>query len=342
MRRGWRNSGLSYYTLRKFLLPGFWCVMLPSLTVGLLTPIAVAHGSVGDRGKRSQQVERTAAADPRVVVFACTLSGSFTVRSWNRNEVRVRISDGVDLELTRIDQTKSEQATELRVTVKGRRPATRASCLMFGDMEIDVPRGAGVKLQTTSGDINVTDVARANVTTTSGRITLTKMREETSASVISGDLSVRDSTGSFKLHSIGGTVDARDLAPVAASDTLSASTVSGEVTFNHVQHQRVSVNSVSGEATYSGELLANGSYNFQSLSGEVRLSVPAGSSFRLMANVGESVKINSDFDLKYTENRDVIPPGNRSGPRRVSATFGAGEALIKVSMLSGSLRISKQ
>jgi DUF4097 and DUF4098 domain-containing protein YvlB len=305
-------------------------------------PNAVAHGSVRERGKRGQQVERTAAADPRVAVFACTLSGSFTVRSWNRNEVRVRISDGVDLELTRIDQTKSEQATELRVTVKGRRAETRASCLMFGDMEIDVPRGAGVKLQTTSGDITVTDVARANVTTTSGRIILTKMREETSATVIGGDLSVRDSTGSFKLHSTGGSVDARDLAPVVAGDTLSASTVSGEVTFSHVQHQRVSVNSVNGDATYSGGLLPNGSYNFQSLSGEVHLSIPARSSFRLVANVGESVKISGDFDLKYTENQNVVPPGNRSAPRRVSATFGAGEALVKVSILSGSLRISKQ
>lgn len=341
MRGGWRNSSLSYYTLRKFLLLGFSYLALPSLAVGLLTPIVFAHGGVRDRGKRGQQVERTAAADPRVIVSACTLSGSFTVRSWNRNEVRVRISNGVDLELTRLDQTKSEQATELRVTVKGR-PAARASCLMFGDMEIDVPRGASVKLQTTSGDITVTEVARANVSTTSGSITLAKMREETSASVIGGDLLVRESTGSFKLHSTGGSVDARDLAPLSATDTLSASTVSGEVTFTHVQHQRVSVNSVSGEATYSGVLLPNGSYNFQSLSGEVRLSIPARSSFRLVANVGESVKISSDFDLKYTENQNVIPPGNRSAPRRVSATFGAGEALIRVSMLSGSLRISKQ
>lgn len=341
MRGGWRNSGLSYYTLRKFLRLGFLYLALPSVMVGLLIPI-VAQGSVRDRGKRGQQVERSVAADPRVIVSACTLSGSFTVRGWNRNEVRVRIRDGVDLELTRLDQTKSEQATELRVTVKGRRPATRASCLMFGDLDIDMPRGASVKLTTTSGDITVTELARANVTTTSGSVTLTKMREETIASVIGGDLSVRDSTGSFKLHSTGGSVDARDLAPVAASDTLSASTVSGEVSFSHVQHQRVSVNSVSGEAAYSGELLPNASYNFQSLSGEVRLSIPAKSSFRLVANVGESVKISSDFDLKYTENQNVIPPGNRGAPRRVSATFGAGEALVKVSMLSGFLRISKQ
>src|SRR6185436_8168169 len=98
MREGWRNSGLSltrYHPVRRLLLIA--CLgVLPSLTVGLLTP-AFGRG-VRDRGKRGQQVERTAAADPRVIVSACTLSGSFTVRGWDRKEVRVRINDGVEIE----------------------------------------------------------------------------------------------------------------------------------------------------------------------------------------------------------------------------------------------------
>jgi len=319
------------------LLLGFSAVVLPSVTVGLLIPV-FALGPARDR--RGQQVESIAPANSRVVVSACTLSGSFTVHGWNRNEVRVRISSGVEIELTRIDQTKSEQATELKVTSKGRRSTAGNSCLMFGDMEMDVPRGANVKLQTTSGDISVTEVARANVTTTSGTITLAKMQEDTSAVVIGGDISLRESKGSFKLHSTGGSIDARDLAPVAASDSLTASTVSGEVTLSHVQHQRVSVNSVSGEVTYSGALLRNGSYSFQNLSGEVRLQLPASASFRLLADVGGSVKISSDFDLKYTQNQNVIRPGHRSG--QVEATVGSGEASIHVSLLTGSLQISKR
>jgi DUF4097 and DUF4098 domain-containing protein YvlB len=317
---------------------------LPSLMVGLLTPgvVVSAHASGRDRGKRTQQVERIAAAESRVIVSACTLSGSFTVRGWNRNEVRVRISDGVEFDLTRVGQTKSEKATELKVTSKGRRSTSGNSCLMFGDMEMDVPRGASVKLQTTSGDISVTEVARLSVTATSGSITLIKMQEETSANVIGGDISVRNSTGSFDLHSTGGSIDARDLAPVAATDSLTASSLSGEVNLNHVQHQRVRAKSLSGELTYSGALLPNGYYSFQNLSGEVHLSIPANSSFRLEASVGESVKISSDFNLKYTQNQNVIDPGLRSDPRHVAATVGSGEASIKVSMLSGALRISKQ
>lgn len=322
---------------RMFNCRSLFLLALPSLTVGLLTPPVFAHGAT--REKRGGQVERSMPADRRVIVSACTLSGGFTVRGWDRNEVRVR-SDGADIELIRTDQTRSEQATELKVTAKTGRPNARGSCLMFGGLELDVPRGANVKLQTTSGDIALTDVARATVVTTSGSIDLTKMREETTATVIGGDISVRDSTGLFNLHATGGSIDARHLVPLAASDTVSASTVSGEVNLNQVTHQRVNVNSVSGEVTYSGELVRNGSYSFQNLSGEIRLSIPASSSFRLVTNVGETVKISSDFNLNYTQNQN-IGPGNRREPRRVNATVGTGESLIRVSLLTGSLRISK-
>jgi DUF4097 and DUF4098 domain-containing protein YvlB len=307
----------------------------------MLTPNVSAHRAVRDRGGRNPQVERTATADPQVAVSACTLSGSFRVRGWDRNEVRVR-SDGADIELTRIDQTKSEHAREFEVTSKNPRPAARKSCLMFGDIEMDVPRGATVKLQTTSGDISVNDVARARVVTTSGSINLTKMREDTNATVIGGDLSVRDSTGLFNLRATGGSIDVRHLAPVAASDTVSASTVSGEVTLNDVRHQRVSVSAVSGGVTYAGELLRNASYSFHNLSGEVDLLLPANSSFRLVASVGESAKISSDFDLNNTANQATIGPSNRYESRRVIATVGAGEASIQLSLLNGSLKIRKQ
>jgi len=340
MRGDWKNSGLSLtrgHTFRSLMLLG-----LSFLTVGLLTTGLVFAGPARDRSKRSQQVERTAAADPRVVVSACTLSGSFTVRSWDRREVRVRISDGVQIELTRTDQTKSASATELDVTSKGRRLASGRSCLMFGDMEMDVPRGAKVKLQTTSGDIFVTDLARVNVVATSGSIKLAKIRAETDATVIGGDISVRDSFGFFKLHSTGGSVDVRDVAPLVDSDSVTASTVSGEVTLSHVQHQRVSVNAVSGDVMYSGALTPGGSYSFQNLSGDVGLSLPATASFRLLASVGESATIKSDFALKYTENQNMNGIGHRGGPRRVSATVGSGSASIRVSTLTGSLRITRE
>src|SRR5262252_7333757 len=129
MRAGWRDRYLNPLnpTRRCILRNLLSSVALPSITLALLVTNVLAAGSARDRGKRSQQVERIATADPRVIVSACTLSGSFTIRGWDRKEVRVR-SDGADIDLVRIDQTMSEPATELKVVSKGSRSTARNSC----------------------------------------------------------------------------------------------------------------------------------------------------------------------------------------------------------------------
>src|SRR5262245_50692202 len=87
----------------------------------LATFVAVAQAVTPDRRKNKQQVEKTVAADPRVVVSACTSSGSLSVRSWDRNEVRATVTDGTQIELTRTDRTSAKVASELKVSVKGAR-----------------------------------------------------------------------------------------------------------------------------------------------------------------------------------------------------------------------------
>src|SRR5215831_8983807 len=308
----------------------------------LLAPEVFAHPNRRERDRRTQQVERTAPADARVTFSACTLSGNFTVRGWERNEVRVRVSDGVDIELTRVDQHPSQPASELKLTAKGRHAAGNSSCLASADIEIDLPHAGGVKITTTNGDISVTGIGQLEAVTTNGSITVANLKGEAKATTIGGELVVRDSSGSFKLTSTSGSIDVRELKPLAPSDVVAATTVSGEVTLAQVQHQHVTLKCVSGEATYSGPLVHNGSYSLSSFSGEVHLRIPTTSSFRLQGTVGESVRIGSDFNLKYAGNQDVTGPGNHGAPRRVSATLGSGDALIEVLLLNGSLRISKQ
>jgi len=104
--------------------------VVAGLVVLVIASQAPVQGSKPDRRKNYQQVERTMAADPRVLVSACVVSGDLTVRGWNRNEVRARVTDGTQIELTRNDQIKSQAATELRLTTNGqRRPGSNSSCI---------------------------------------------------------------------------------------------------------------------------------------------------------------------------------------------------------------------
>src|ERR1044071_3006210 len=107
MRGGWKDSGSIFM---RYSVPIFLVLIISVSVCGGVSP--------RDRSQRNRGVERTVPVDPRVSLSACTLSGSFTVRGWDRSEVRARVSNGVDIELTRVDQTKSGQATELKLTSK--------------------------------------------------------------------------------------------------------------------------------------------------------------------------------------------------------------------------------
>ena len=289
--------------------------------------------------RNNQQVERTVAADPQVTVSACLVSGNITVRSWERNEVHARITDGVQIELTRIDQRNAQPATELRLT-SAAGANRRGNCLANGDLQLDVPRAASLKLQTTNGDITVSDAARVSATSQSGSISITRLRGEANAGTISGEISVTTSVGAFKLHSVSGAIEARDLSPAAAGDAFDGTTVSGEITVNQIKNQQVKVNTVSGDISFSGALVHGGHYNFHNMSGEIRLSFPAGASFRLSANVGPDATLNSDFDLnQQSRNLDAAPD---YATRHIEAIVGSGDASLSVSLFGGSLRIRKR
>ena len=295
-----------------------------------------ADGRGPDRDGNKQEVERTVAASPQVVVSACVASGNMTVRGWDRHEVHARVSDGVQFDLTRIDQTKSGAATELKLTVTNSR---RSSCLPMGDIELDVPRNAILKLETNNGDIRVTEVARLSASSQSGSTRLTRVRGEVNVSTIGGEIFVRDSTGSFKLHAVGGSVDADDLGPATTGDVFEADTIGGDIVLSRVRHQRLRVNTVSGEADYTGPLSHAGRYSFQSISGRLRLTLPADSSFRLSGTLGPNGDLRNDFRPSSSEKDSV---SKRSPMRQIDEIVGSGDASINISFFSGSIQIRKQ
>jgi DUF4097 and DUF4098 domain-containing protein YvlB len=298
--------------------------------------LAHARNPAVDRNRSNQQVERIVAADPHVTVSACVVSGDITVHSWDRNEVRARISDGVQIDLTRVDAGKSQTATELKLTVQGPRSTRGASCLPLGDVELTVPRGASVKLQTSSGEISATEMANVTATSQSGTITIEKGHGEIDLNTIGGEISVRNSTGAFKLHTVGGSIDARDLGPASAGDSLEAGSVGGDVTLDRIQHQRLKLNTVGGDVTYAGPLSRGGHYSFQTISGQVRLLLPANSSFRVKGTLGVGGELSGDFNIAVEKASDYSPM------RSVDAIVGKGDASIDVNVFSGEIQIRKQ
>src|SRR4026208_1273167 len=88
----------------------------------LVVLAANAFAGSGGRGKRGddedQKVERSVATDAAVQVSLCVASGNITVRGWDRQEVRARSMDAVQIELAHaVEATPGAAIKKLEVAV---------------------------------------------------------------------------------------------------------------------------------------------------------------------------------------------------------------------------------
>jgi DUF4097 and DUF4098 domain-containing protein YvlB len=117
--------------------------------------------------------------------------------------------------------------------------------------------------------------------------------------------------------------------------------VGGDITLAQISHSQVKVNTVGGEVDFSSALARGGRYNFQTISGDLSLTLPPDSSFRLNATVqGE---LDSDFPLKFSSSKvEETDSARRHLPKRIEGTYGTGDALITLSSFNGSIQLRKK
>ncbi len=115
-------------------------------------------------------------------------------------------------------------------------------------------------------------------------------------SMVSGDLTLAELTGSLKAHLVSGGLSADQLSGPADVET-----VSGRVELRACQFDSLRVSTVSGRVVAETPL-GNGPYRFHSVSGDVRLSVPATSRCSIDSN---SLTGRLDTDLPVTYNQKV-------------------------------------
>ena len=305
-----------------------------AVLIGLLLLILAASafaGSGGARGKRGdddddQKVERSVATDPAVAVSLCVASGNISVRGWEKQEVRARSMDGVQIELAHAAETTPGAAIkklEVAVFNKDEKDKPGGKCQAFSDIELNVPHGATVLVQTRDGDINISEVAGAYAGTQSGDIEIEHVSRSIEVGSLGGNICIKDSTGRVSVSSAGGSVDAANLRPVEATDSFDVLTTSGDIALSQVTHKQINTKTVSGNLTMTGPLAPAGRYWFNSFSGDVTLAMPANSSFKLIAKVSQDGEIITDFPLTLTQTSANAPEVTAVATANAEATAEA-------------------
>jgi len=352
--------------------------------IGLILSLAgftAAHENTDPQP--GEKIDRSMPVDSAAIVTLCVASGTLKVRGWDKNEIHVRSLDAAQIEFKRIDKVKdvSKPASRVDVMVMDRTAAAnpRLDCQALASVEMDVPAGATVQVQTRDGDITITGVAGAYAGSQNGDILIERVTKLVEAGSVGGSIFLKDSSGRVSLSSAGGIVEVVNVRPATDEDTLEVGTVSGDIQLNRISNPKVTAKTVNGTVTMTGPLAKSGWYGFTNMAGDVVLAMPQDASFQLNAKVSEKHGIVSDFTLKYVSEVPPPPPARpgkaapesapkppaakgqalpRTGPvvapivvqkpaattyvlRRVNAVCGSGDATISIASFGGTVRLKK-
>jgi len=250
-----------------------------------------------------------------------------------------------DLKAVTIEVT----ATANRVEVRAQYPRERRNVNVSVDFTVSVPRGAGVRVHSVSGDLKLATIdGGLSAETVSGDVVITSAAQLENARSVSGDVTV-ESAGSdsdLSVESVSGDIVLKAVK-ARAIDTKS---ISGSVDLADVTCERVKANSISGDIVFGGPLAKGGRYVFQAHSGDITVYTDGKAGFEMNANTF-SGDISSDLKIVSTFGGEPPagepPPGRgpghgpgRGGPgQRVRGTYGDGGAFLELNAFSGDVKI---
>ena len=247
------------------------------LSAGIVVALLVAP-ALADR-----EVSETVKAKPDGVVTVENIAGAIEVVGWDRNEVKVEGTLTGDAKELVVDGGK-----KTRIEVKY--PRHSKNLKGGADLVIHVPEDSRLDVECISASIKVRGVTGIiDAESISGDVTVAGKCREVEAETISGRVTIDCEARAVSVASISGLVSAS-----GRSSEVEAETVSGDIRLEFDTFLGLDVESVSGDATVSGDLDGGGNFGFELHSGTLNLLVPGDVSadFRIATFSGGI----SDFD----------------------------------------------
>lgn len=270
----------------------------------------------------AKSVEETRPADPDATITVENLSGSVKVTGWDRSEIRVSGSLGDDTEGLTVAGSSSDWEIEVEIP-DGRWGGRRD---VSSELEIWVPRGAEVEVETVSASIRVRDVdGRLDLESVSGAIDASGGGREVELETVSGAIDFSGSDANVVAESVSGRIQLRGVA-----GRIEVSSVSGKVDVEGSVAERASFESVSGEMMLTIDLAPGAVIVVDAHSSNVTLSLPSDVSARFEV-ASFSGRIDNDFGPDG-ERTSRFAPG-----RALDHTTRGGDARISIDTFSGNV-----
>jgi len=297
-------------------------------TILAVALLAAAPGALA----QTRVDERRPAASDGVVAIE-NPAGSVKVIGWSRDEVQVTGSLGARAE--GLNFVARPQRTIIQVEVRGN-PQRVSS-----ELEIRVPAGSRVQIESYSGAIEVRDVnGRVKAESVSGSITIAGKADEVEAESVSGAISISGPAKRVRAGSTNASVTIR-----GSSGVIEAETTNGALEVTGGDFQEARLETVNGSIRFDGSLMMGASLDVESVNGSIELRLPAsvGADFTISSYGGA---IDSDFEVKLGPGR---VRSSRRGDRHhdehekeMQFTTGGGGARVTISTLNGRVALRKR
>ncbi len=298
--------------------------------VCLLVAAAMAPAGLATQQQISRQ-SRTVEADVDVEVF--NVAGSVRITGWDRNEVQVEGTLGEGIE--RLAFENDGEGVEIRVIIPSSRRRDPERQVGATHLEIMVPRGASVSVETLAATITVLDVdGSVSMESSAGGITYNGGAVEIEAGSAAGDIEVSASApgASVDVEGVAGSV------MVQFTDaSVQASTLTGNLRVIGGRLRDGDFESVSGSLYFEGEIAPGAQLDFENFNGSIELLIPGdtAASFDITTYSGS---IETEFGF---EGRSVEA---YSPEQEAEFTLGDGgdNAAVSIETFSGTVRVRRR
>lgn len=289
--------------------------------------------------KYEEKFQKTEALAKDGRVYLSNVSGDIEVMVWKENNVKIDAlktsrasteakakenAGKVTIEVTREGQT-------LRIETKypeRNRSWGENSLNVSVDYKLWIPDMASLELKSVSGDVAVEPLGgKGDITSVSGDVDILGAAG-LDATVVSGELTVKNVMGDAYLKTVSGDIQAETIRGSVESES-----VSGDIDLKSVSEaNRIDAKTVSGDITYVGDIRREGDYRLKSHSGDIEFSIPGNSAFDFEAKTFSGV-IDSDFEIQVT---------GKLTQKEIRGTVNGGGATVRVATFSGNVDIRKK
>ena len=285
---------------------------------------------------------------PDATVELGVVTQSVIVEGWDRNEIQIVGEYDSDIEEIEIRENEGLFGFEIDQNSGDNRGRRRGS----PRLEVRVPRGVRLFVETVSGSLDLSGVSGAvNAEAISGRVEVRGNLASASLSSISGSVEYAGNSPSVSLESVSGRVEylgtSRDvwLESVSGSvrmegegETIEASSVSGSIRISSdLPVQSFEANSVSGIVNFGGRLAPGGRIDIESHSGRVELALGSNTDARFRVK-SFSGRVSASLPGMQDEARSR---GRVTPNRSLSFVTGSGAGRVTVTSFSGDVRITE-